>query len=67
MIYLHIKTNTGNHWSTGFNGTYSNAVDYFLGRKTYREDFITGEEFCETITEVFEISRPDYEDNDNAR
>lgn len=58
MIYLQLKTNAGALYSSSFAGTYSNAVDYYLGKKLANKN--------EIITEVFETSRPDYEDNYNA-
>ena len=46
MIALQLKTNTGTICRVYFNGTYSNAVDHYLGRKVIDN---------EIITEVFEI------------
>ena len=46
MIALQLKTNTGTICRVYFNGTYSNAVGHYLGRKVIDN---------EIVTEVFEI------------
>ena len=37
MINLKITCNTGNTWKTGFNGTLTDAENYFLGQSFARE------------------------------
>ena len=56
MIYLHIKTVLGQTYSTAFSGTYSNAVDYYLGRVVTRQGN-NGIEY-DAVQECFEVSRP---------
>ena len=46
MIALQLKTNTGAIWRAYYSGTYSNAVEHYLGLTVTNN---------ETITEVFEI------------
>lgn len=46
MITLQLKTNTGAIWRAYYSGTYSNAVEHYLGLTVTNN---------ETITEVFEI------------
>jgi len=37
MLTIKITCNTGNTWSTGFNGTFAEAEGYFLGATFTRE------------------------------
>ena len=53
MITLQLKTNTGAIFRTYYNGTYSNAVDYYLGR-VITESGANGIEYS-AVSEVFEI------------
>lgn len=53
MIALQLKTNTGAIFRTYYNGTYSNAVDYYLGR-VITESGANGIEYS-AVSEVFEI------------
>jgi len=46
MITLQLKTNAGAIWRAYYSGTYSNAVDHYLGLTVTNN---------EIITEVFEI------------
>lgn len=55
MIALQLKTNTGATCRAYFNGTYSNAVDYYLGRVLAQGQDITGQALTAKIVEVFEI------------
>lgn len=65
MIYLQLKTRQGQTYSTAFAGTYSNAVDYYLGRVITRQGD-NGIEY-DAVQECFEISRPNDQETDNAR
>jgi hypothetical protein len=56
MIYLQLKTVLGQTYSTAFSGTYSNAVDYYLGRVVTRQGN-NGIEY-DAVQECFEVSRP---------
>ena len=55
MIALQLKTNTGAIFRTYYNGTYSNAVEHYLGLTVTND---------EIITEVFEIPSTPYEATD---
>ena len=55
MITLQLKTNTGAVLRAYFNGTYSNAVDKYLGKTI---------ENSGTVSEVFEIPSTPYEATD---
>jgi len=53
MIYLKISCDDGNWWITGFNGTYSEAHEYFMGlRHVSHECEETGKETFSTVTGV---------------
>ena len=65
MIYLQLKTVLGQTYSTAFAGTYSNAVNYYLGRVVTRQGN-NGIEY-DAVQECFEISRPNDQETDNAR
>ena len=53
MIALQLKTNTGAIFRTYYNGTYSNAVSYYLGR-VITQSGANGIEYS-AVSEVFEI------------
>ena len=62
MIALQLKTNTGAICRVYFNGTYSNAVDHYLGRVVAQRQDITGKEISAKIVEVFEIPATELEE-----
>jgi hypothetical protein len=51
MIQIQVTTASGNGWTTGFNGTLSEARSYFLG-DAYVTESDTGKETRDTITGV---------------
>ena len=52
MITLKLTANTGNTWATRFNGTFADAVAYFMGAQFTRENDETGAEIVDTVTTV---------------
>ncbi len=52
MIQIRVTTASKNGWTTGFNGTLSDARAYFLGTQHVSQDFQTGQETRDTITGV---------------
>lgn len=62
MIALQLKTNTGAIFRTYFSGTYSNAVNYYLGR-VVTQSGANGIEYS-AVSEVFEIPSTPYEATD---
>ncbi len=56
MIDIRVICDTGKRWTTRVNGTYSEAVTYFMGQVFTDEDPETGEETRHTVTKVGEAS-----------
>lgn len=50
-----ITCDDGNWWITGFNGTYSDAHQYFIGLRHVSECEETGKETVSTVTKVESI------------
>ena len=51
MITIKLTANTGNTWTTRFNGTLTDAVAYFLGA-TFTRETNAGDEISDTVTAV---------------
>jgi hypothetical protein len=55
MITLEITCNTGRNWTTGFNGSYEDAKNYFLN-KTFTDEDDDGRETHHKCTGVKDLS-----------
>jgi hypothetical protein len=54
MNTFKVICDTGNSWITGFNGTLSDAIAYFIGTPFVREDYY-GNEVTDTPVSVIEV------------
>jgi hypothetical protein len=52
MICVKVECDTGNYWTTAINGTFAEAMAYFIGQTFVRENPVTGEETPDTVIRV---------------